>query len=221
MSLTSWRDKLDKLIYTYDEEPEAEAPAAVPAPAPAGRRSTVTVPSPVTAAAESTDSASVGEFLSALRQETEDDRSQGHQKFWDQLTALQGVEMAEKTRYQAAAKTAAGVTVSDLLSSITAVEAEVDGEVKVFENFLATREQEEVGDARDQVLTIDTQLGELQKQVAELEGQKSSLVAGISVAERKFVRKRADFAEAVLQYRAELSAERHNIETHLKPKKGA
>lgn len=215
MGLKAFREKLDKLIYTYEEEPEAEASAV--APAAKGRQTSVSTVS----AGTSTDADSVEGFLEALREATEDDRSEGHQAFWTQLTALQSLDMPESTRYQAAAKTAKGVTAEDLLTSITTVEGEVQEEVKVFEHRLADLEQEKVGDAKSQVATIETQLQGLEQQVAELEAQRTSLVSSISASERKFVQKRADFAEAVRTYRAELSTERQNIKTHLNPKKGA
>lgn len=217
MGFASLRNKLDNLIWRYEEVPDSpdeQATAKTPVAVSAGRRTSASA-SASASVSPSIDVASVEDFLGALREGTDDDRTEGHKKFWAQLEALQKVSMPEGTRYQSAAATAQGVTADDLLKSIAAVEAEIPKEEKDFSDRLAAVEQEGIGESRNRLEAIDGQLEMLQKQVAELEGERSTLTRNISVAEQKFKQQRADFTEAVRRFRQELVTERTNIKTHL------
>ena len=216
----SFMDRINGIMYVEEDDPkEPEDPASPSTPVLAGsgqvRRAVTSPAAKVVASAPASDDEAVEKFLGVLRGATADDRSEGHQKFWQQLTALDGVIPDEKMRYAAAIKTADGVSQSDLLSSIKAVVAEVGNEQADFESLVSGEESKEVGGARTQVQEIDIELGQLQKRLGELQGQRGSLATSISTAETKFKKMRSAFGEAVRRYLAELDQERQNINAHL------
>lgn len=212
--MSSLLKRLTSVLYEEDASaPDASAPPDGSAPSGRGRRPSATAS--VVASAPTSDLEAVEKYLTILRDATDDDRSDGHRRFYEQLDVLKGVIPDEKMRYEAALKTARGVTSKDLLSSLSAVEAEVGQEQKKFEAEMSGAEKDEIGGKRSELERIDAELRELEKRAEALRGERASLSAGISSAEQKFKSHRAAFAAAVQKYLAELSAERTSITTHL------
>ena len=206
-----FKDRLKGML--FEEDPTAPADVE---PAGAGASAPVRTPTAtVVASASGSDEEEVEKFLEVLRGATDDDRSPGHRAFWQKYQELDGLGMDEAMRYKAAAKTATGVTASDLLASIKAVQAELGKEQKEFEAMITDAESKEVDGTKAKVSQLSTEIAELEKKLGDLRSQHSSLSASIEISTKKFADKRRAFDTAVTKYRGELDQEAADITTHL------